>query len=502
MSGDVPSNWREASLGQVATIQLGKKLDRGKEQLGKPLPYLRNVNVRWFSIETDDLLSMPFTEREADFYAIRDGDVLICEGGEPGRAAIWTGGPTDLKFQMALHRVRCGPLLQPEWLQLFLWHAANNGLLEPLFNGMTIRHLSGRALSTLSVPLPPLAEQRRIVGRIEALFARIRQARADLLRITPLSERYRLAVLRAALRGELTADWRSKAGALEPAERLVARTPTPSQPRGGREATDEVIPGVAALSVNHPRTEPPPGWAWVPLLRLARQESGHTPSRSVAAYWNGDIPWIGIRDAGAHHGGVIQDTAQHVTQAGLDNSSARLLPAQTVCLSRTASVGYVVVMGRPMATSQDFVTWTCSPALLPDFLKYALLAEGDDIRRFGKGSTHTTIYFPEIRALHICLPPLTEQHEIVRLLDQALPATANATHDADRAFILLDHLERSILSLAFRGELVPQDAADEPAAVTLSRFRATTPTPPPRRGRRRLSAPSNVGRETQHQPTS
>lgn len=146
--------------------------------------------------------------------------------------------------------------------------------------------------------------------------------------------------------------------------------------------------------MNHPQTEPPPGWTWVPLLRLARQESGHTPSRGVAAYWNGDIPWIGIRDAGAHHGAVITDTAQHVTQAGLDNSSARLLPAQTVCLSRTASVGYVVVMGRPMATSQDFVTWTCSPAMLPDFLKYALLAEGDDIRRFGKGSTHTTIYFP------------------------------------------------------------------------------------------------------------
>jgi type I restriction enzyme S subunit len=352
---------------------------------------------------------------------------------------------------------------------------------------VTVKHLSSRTLQQIPVPLPPLAEQRRIVARIEALFARIRQARADLLRIAPLSERYHLAVLRSALRGELTADWRSTAEALEPAARLVARTPTPMQPRGGREATDEVIPGVAALSVNNPQTEPPPGWMWVPLLRLARQESGHTPSRGVAAYWNGDIPWIGIRDAAAHHGGVINDTAQHVTQAGLDNSSARLLPAQTVCLSRTASVGYVVVMGRPMATSQDFVTWTCSPALLPDFLKYALLAEGDDIRRFGKGSTHTTIYFPEIRALHICLPPLAEQREIVRILDEALPAIRTARHEATRALALLDHLERSILTRAFRGELVPQDPADEPASVSLTRSQEGAPAAP-RRGRPRRAA--------------
>jgi type I restriction enzyme S subunit len=374
----------------------------------------------------------------------------------------------------------------PEYVRHYL--LASVAYIEGMASGTTFKEISGSRMAEVLIPIPPLAEQRRIVARIEALFARIRQARADLLRITSLSERYRLTVLRAALRGELTADWRSRVGALEPAERLVARTPAPSQPRGGREATDEVIPGVAALSVNHPRTEPPPGWTWVPLLRLARQESGHTPSRSVAAYWNGDIPWIGIRDAGAHHGGVIQDTAQHVTQAGLDNSSARLLPAQTVCLSRTASVGYVVVMGRPMATSQDFVTWTCSSALLPDFLKYALLAEGDDIRRFGKGSTHTTIYFPEIRALHICLPPLAEQHEIVRLLDQALPATANATHDADRAFILLDQLERSILGLAFRGELVPQNPNDEPATVLLARAGQPAAKASHRRSTRGISA--------------
>src|SRR5438874_10867961 len=95
----------------------------------------------------------------------------------------------------------------------------------------------------------------------------------------------------------------------------------------------------------------PPGWEWVRLQDVARLETGHTPSREHPEYWDGDIPWIGIKDATGSHGRTILDTFQHTNQLGIDNSSARLLPARTVCLSRTASVGYVVVMGRPMATS-------------------------------------------------------------------------------------------------------------------------------------------------------
>jgi type I restriction enzyme, S subunit len=216
--------------------------------------------------------------------------------------------------------------------------------------------------------------------------------------VAPLAAHYQHRLLIAAMQGVLTRSWRDECPACEPIDRALRRIPPPPQPRGGREATDEVIPGIGALAVNHPGTEPPSRWSWVPLLRVARQESGHTPSRGHPEYWGGEIPWIGIRDAGAHHGGTICDTIQHATPLGIANSSARVLPAGTVCLSRTASVGYVTVIGRPMSTSQDFVTWTCSPALLPEFLKYALMAEGEDIRRFGKGSTHTTIYFPEIRA--------------------------------------------------------------------------------------------------------
>jgi type I restriction enzyme S subunit len=186
---------------------------------------------------------------------------------------------------------------------------------------------------------------------------------------------------------------------------------------GGRAATTGQIPGDCAIGVGMPDEETAPGWNWRLLTDLARLETGHTPSRRHPEYWDGDIPWIGIRDATANHGRTLLDTEQHVTQAGIDNSSARLLPANTVCLSRTASVGYVVVMGRPMATSQDFVNWVCNPESLDyRYLKYALLAERTSYSRFAHGTTHQTIYFPEVKAFHLLAPAREKQSTIADVL--------------------------------------------------------------------------------------
>ena len=185
---------------------------------------------------------------------------------------------------------------------------------------------------------------------------------------------------------------------------------------GGRSATSGQIDGRYSLSVGRPEKTSPSGWEWRLLTDLARLETGHTPSRKHPEYWDGDIPWIGIKDATSNHGLKIADTYQHATQIGIDNSSARVLPANTVCLSRTASVGYVVVMGRPMATSQDFVNWVCGDQLDYNFLKYILLSERDSFLRFASGTTHQTIYFPEVKAFHVCLPCLREQKAIAHVL--------------------------------------------------------------------------------------
>jgi type I restriction enzyme, S subunit len=185
---------------------------------------------------------------------------------------------------------------------------------------------------------------------------------------------------------------------------------------GGRPASTGVIPGDFALSVGKPDRPAPPGWRWTALSEVARLETGHTPSRRHPEYWGGNVPWIGIKDATENHGRVISDTYQHTNELGIANSSARILPAHTVCLSRTASVGYVVVMGRPMATSQDFVNWVCSDAIDWRFLKYVLLAERSAFSRFASGTTHQTVYFPEVKAFHVCLPPLRLQRAIAHIL--------------------------------------------------------------------------------------
>ena len=185
---------------------------------------------------------------------------------------------------------------------------------------------------------------------------------------------------------------------------------------GGRPAIEGIIRGRYSLSVGNPGRPSAPGWKWTKLTDLARLESGHTPSRRNPEYWDGDIPWIGIRDATANHGRTLPDTTQHVTQLGIENSSARVLPAQTVCLSRTASVGYVVVMGAPMATSQDFVNWVCGDHLDHRFLKYVLLAEKESYLSFASGTTHQTIYYPEVKAFHVCHPTVEKQQQIADVL--------------------------------------------------------------------------------------
>ncbi|MER7845340.1 restriction endonuclease subunit S [Kitasatospora sp. NPDC096077] len=230
---------------------------------------------------------------------------------------------------------------------------------------------------------------------------------------------------------------------------------------GGRPATTGVIAGQGVLSVGNPASPTVDGFKWVQLTDVARLESGHTPSRSKPEYWNGDVPWIGIRDATGNHGRVIFKTKQWITVEGLANSSARLLPAGTVCLSRTASVGYVVTMGIPMATSQDFVNWVCGPEISSTYLRYLLLAEQETVRRFAHGSTHQTVYFPEAKAFHVCLPERQQQDaiaEVLGALDDKIAVNdriASTTSDLARA--IMDQLwtEGCVTSLVRGDAAVP-----------------------------------------------
>lgn len=161
---------------------LGKMLDAQKNR-GRPQPYLRNPNVRWFDVDLADVQMMPFEEHEEARYGLSAGDVVICEGGEAGRAAIWDGRVPNMKFQKAIHRVRCGPRLDNRYLVHRLMADYVSGRLADYYTGATIKHLTGQDLARYRFPLPPVEEQRRIaeiLDKADALRAKRRAALAQL----------------------------------------------------------------------------------------------------------------------------------------------------------------------------------------------------------------------------------------------------------------------------------------------------------------------------------
>lgn len=170
LSGGRSEEWRRVAVGEIADCVLGKMLDKSKHKSGTKRPYLRNINVRWGRVDLGDVFEMYFEDRELDRYGARFGDVLICEGGEPGRAAVWTE-QTPVLIQKAIHRVRPGKDLLPDWIVLNLRHDTWTGRLHEYFTGATIKHFTGRALASYEILLPPLAEQKRIVAKVDQLMA-------------------------------------------------------------------------------------------------------------------------------------------------------------------------------------------------------------------------------------------------------------------------------------------------------------------------------------------
>jgi type I restriction enzyme S subunit len=337
------------------------------------------------------------------------------------------------------------------------------------------------------MPLPPEAEQKRIAQTLDALLEQVDALQARIEAIPRLIQRFRDSVLRTAVSGRLTEAWRSAHPEKTSARWLQDFSPLPPPPRY-KSRSDAHIMGVCATSIGKPKYPLVDAWDWVPLVQIARMESGHTPSKDMPEYWNGDIPWIGIRDARANHEGTIFTTLQSTNRSGLDNSAARLLPAGTVCISRTASVGYVVKMGTPMATSQDFVNWVPTQYLDAEWLKWLFVAEKESLFRFGKGSTHTTVYFPEWLSLHVALPHIEEQIEIARRVRELLTLADSMAVRVNDAQKRIKALTQSLLAKAFRGELVPQDPSDEPASALLERIRAKRATvSKPKRGRKAAS---------------
>ena len=143
-----------------------------KKNKGTLQPYLGNSNVRWGKFDLVDLAEMRFEPHEEERYSLRTGDLVVCEGGEPGRCAVWSG-PSGIKIQKALHRIRAKEKFDNHYLYYWFCHAAGTGLLDSHFTGTTIKHLTGKAIASLEVPMPPVETQRGMVDVLRTLDDRI-----------------------------------------------------------------------------------------------------------------------------------------------------------------------------------------------------------------------------------------------------------------------------------------------------------------------------------------
>ena len=165
---EIPTSWEWVRFGTITTSRLGKMLDKAKNK-GTPKKYIRNVNVQWDNIFLDDINEMKFEDNELSEFILRNGDLLVCEGGEPGRCAIWNK-PGEFYFQKALHRVRTFCNIQERILAIHLKNDSSNGRLANLFTGVTIKHLPGDKLQQYVIPLMPLNEQNNIIKKLNLLL--------------------------------------------------------------------------------------------------------------------------------------------------------------------------------------------------------------------------------------------------------------------------------------------------------------------------------------------
>ena len=198
------AGWVVRRISEIAKHSLGKMLDKAKNK-GEPQPYLRNINVRWFMFDLSDLLQMPFLSQEAAKYTAVKGDILICEGGYPGRAAIWDED-YPIYFQKALHRVRFHEPEHNKWFVYYLFAQDKSGELKRHFSGTGIQHFTGEVLARFEFPLPPLSELRQAVARFEELSAKTQCLESVYQRKLAALGALKKSLLHQAFTGQLTAD--------------------------------------------------------------------------------------------------------------------------------------------------------------------------------------------------------------------------------------------------------------------------------------------------------
>lgn len=360
--------------------------------------------------------------------SVKKGDVLLCKIN-PRINRVWKVSKyTDHSL-----------LASSEWIVI-----RNSGLISnylmwcfrsPYFRGYMLSNVSGVGGSLMRaqpkfvqgypVPVPPLAEQQRIVDRIESLFAKLDEAKEKAQAVVDSFETRKAAILHKAFTGELTKKWRKSANTR---------------------------------------------WVYKKIKDCCKLGSGGTPSRKVPDFYKGDIPWI---KTGEIEWNDIYDTEEKITQSAIDNSSARCYKPGVVLV---AMYGMGVTRGKASilrvqaATNQAVCVLEPQSALLYNrYLLYYFMRNYWDIREKAVGGNQLNLSLTIIKELNIEIPPIDEQVEIVQILDDLFAKEQQTKEAAEVVLDQIDLMKKSILARAFRGELGTNDPIEESALELLKR---------------------------------
>ena len=428
---DLPAGWSETALSAIADLRLGKMLDRARNK-GVLMRYLRNINVRWGAFDLSNVGELRLEPEESRQLSIQDGDVLVCEGGEPGRCAVWRGNAEALTFQKAIHRVRLSDGLMPALLAYQLRDDALGGRLMPYFTGSTIRHFTGQSLARYSVKVPPLAEQKRIADKLDKLLARIDACQGRLEIAKGLLRDFRTAVLHSAVTGVLSAAWRDN--------------------QNSSAWTECVVGDVGAVSGG--------------LTKNARRDTMQL-KRPYLRVANVHANRLDLEDVA-----LIGGTEDEFNKTRLDVGDLLIVEGN----GSLGQVGRVAMWcgELPACSHQNhLIRWRAGPHVLPKFVLYWLMSPIGRQALMDRASSSSglhTLSISKIRSLPISIPALAEQAEIVRRIEMLLAWADAAGSRLASAASQVSNLPSAALAKAFRGELVPQDPSDDPAQAMLDRL--------------------------------
>ncbi|GAA1606907.1 hypothetical protein GCM10009804_73620 [Kribbella hippodromi] len=426
--GTLPDKWQVGQVKTAATVTLGKMLQSKDSGSDVCAPYMRAANVQPDGVlALDDVSEMWFGEAELAQLSIRAGDVVVVEGGQGGfgRAAYIDEDLPGWGFQNSINRLRPIDDFDGRFIAFYLIALRTSGFIRAYSNVVSMPHLTAEKLARIPIPLPPLEEQRAIADYLDNETARIDTLIEQQQRLIEMLGERRQAVIESA----------------------VGRGLDPSVPMRPSDLfwTAE-IPG---------------HWTASNIRKVAKMKTGHTPSRSKPEYWvDCTIPWFTLADVWQLRDGrrtYLGETKNFISEVGLSNSAAELLPAGTVVLSRTASIGFSGIMPVAMATSQDFWNWIPGDRMTAEYLMWTFRAMRSEIQSLMIGSTHKTIYQPTAAAFRVPVPPVDEQRRITAYLDDQIGKIDTLIIESERLIDLSRERRSALITAAVTGHIDTRD---------------------------------------------